>query len=196
MARSFHELPSRSQTAVFVVLGVLTAGAAWRMYVSPERAAIASRRDRLAALDSELVRARGIAARLPGARRDVHLLEVSLRETDTILPEEKDPQDVLRNLHDLASDSLLDISSFTPKPVVSRPDHREWPIEIGLEGRYHDVGRFFDRIAGMSRLISVSNIVIKAKTRPSARGTVTVTCLATIFVLQRDTTLASTGDQP
>ncbi len=103
---------------------------------------------------------------------------------------------MLRNLHDLASDSLLDISSFKPKAIVTKADYTEWPIELGLEGSYHDIGRFFDRIAAMSRLMSVSDLEIKTKTRPNARGTVAATCVATTFVFQKDTALALAGGQP
>ena len=98
-------------------------------------------------------------------------LEVSLRETTAVIPEEKDPQDVLRNLHELASESSLDIASFTPKAIVAKTQYSEWPIELGLEGSYHDLGRFFDRIASMSRLMSVSDLKIKTKTKPNGRGT-------------------------
>ena len=97
-------------------------------------------------------------------------LEVALRETTAVIPDEKDPQDVLRNLHELASESALDIASFTPKPVVAKAQYAEWPIQLGLEGTYHDLGRFFDRLATMSRLISVSDLDIKTRIEADRQG--------------------------
>ena len=131
--------------------------------------------------------------RLPQVQREVRQLEASLRETQAVIPEEKDPQDVLRNLHELASESLLDIASFKPKAIVAKPQHSEWPIEVGLEGTYHDLGRFFDRVASMSRLISVSDLKIQTKTKANGRGTVAATCVATTFVFQKDMALDAPG---
>jgi type IV pilus assembly protein PilO len=194
MAKSFHELSPRSQVVVFVVLSALTVGAAWQLLLGPERVEIASRRVQLSTLQSDVSKAQAVAVRLPAAQREVRQLEASLRATEAVIPEEKDPQDVLRNLHELASESLLDIASFKPKNVVAKAQYTEWPIELGLEGSYHDVGRFFDRIAAMARLMSVSDLQIKTKTKPNGRGTVTASCVATTFVFQRDLALA--GDQP
>jgi type IV pilus assembly protein PilO len=197
MAKSFHELSQRSQTIVFLLLCVLTVGAAWQVLLSPQQTAIAGLRDRLGTLETDLVRAQGVAARLPAAQREVKALEVSLRETEAVIPDEKDPQDVLRHLHVLASESLLDIASFRPKTVVTKSQYSEWPIELGLEGSYHDLGRFFDRIASMPRLISVSDLSIRTKTKPSGRGSVAVSCVATTFVFDKDTAVsAPAGGRP
>lgn len=118
--------------------------------------------------------------------REVQILEQALIQTTAVLPDEKDPQDVLRNLHELASESALDISSFTPKPIATKPQYSEWPIELGLEGGYHDLGRFFDRVATMSRLMSVSDLHIKTRTKTDGRATVTASCVATTFVFKKD----------
>jgi type IV pilus assembly protein PilO len=195
MAKSLHELSPRTQLIVFGLMSALALGAAWQVLLGPTQAEVASRRAKLATLDGDLARAQGVAARLPAAQREVRTLEASLRETQAVIPEEKDPQDVLRNLHEMASDSLLDIASFKPKGVVTKTQYTEWPIELGFEGSYHDLGRFFDRIAAMPRLMSVADLQIKTKTRPNSRGSVTAYCVATTFVFQKDLA-AIPGGQP
>lgn len=185
MAKSFHELTPRTQLVVFAMLSALMVGAAWQMVLGPAQANIASESARLATLEGDLTRAQGVAARLPAAQREVRTLEASLRETESVIPEEKDPQDVLRNLHEMASESLLDIASFKPKAAIAKTQYTEWPIELGMEGSYHDLGRFFDRIAAMQRLMSVSDLQIKTKTKANGRGTIAATCVATTFVFQK-----------
>ena len=187
MAKSFHEMSTRTQLIVFGLLSLLTVGAGWQVLIAPEQGELASRKARLGTLETDVVRAQGVANRLPAAQREVRALEGALRETAAVLPAEKDPQDVLRNLHEMASDSLLDIASFKPKAIVAKAQYTEWPIELGLEGSYHDLGRFFDRIATMARLMSVSDLLIKTRVKPNGRGTVTATCVATTFVFQKDT---------
>lgn len=185
MARSFNELSPRAQVLVFVLLSALAAVAVWQALLGPTDARIEARRARLTAVEADVLKAQGVAARLPAAEREVRALEAQLRETEAVLPEEKDPQDVLRNLHELASESLLDIASFKPQAAIPRAQYTEWPIELGVEGGYHDLGVFFDRIASMSRLMSVSDLQIKTRTKPNGRGTVVATCVATTFVFEK-----------
>jgi type IV pilus assembly protein PilO len=185
MAKSFNELSPRAQLIVFVLLSVLVAGAVWQAFLGPAQAQLATSQTKLANLQAEVLKAQGVAARLPAAEREVRALEAQLRETESAIPEEKDPQDVLRNLHEMASESLLDIASFKPQAAIARAQYTEWPIELGVEGSYHDLGRFFDRIAAMERLMSVSNLQIRTQTRDTGRGTVSATCVATTFVFQK-----------
>ena len=89
----------------------------------------------------------------------------------------------------------LDIASFKPKNVVTKTQYTEWPIELGLEGSYHDLGRFFDRIATMPRLMSVSDLTIKTKARPNGRGSISVSCVATTFVFEKEELMAQGGQK-
>ena len=195
MAKSFHELSQRSQMIIFGLLCVLGSAGAWQVSIGPGSAELETRRAHLAKLETEIVRVQAIADKLPQLQREVRSLEVALRETTASIPEEKDPQDVLRNLHEMASDSLLDIASFKPKAVVSKTQYTEWPIELGFEGTYHDLGRFFDRLASMPRLISVADLKISTKTKPSGRGSVMASCVATTFVFQKEAAPVATGGQ-
>ena len=186
MARSFNDLSPKSQFAVFSLLSVMLVAAASQLMIGPRRADLANREARLVLLQGEVARARATAARLPMAQKDVKALEISLLQTTAILPDEKDPQDVLRNLHELASEAALNISSFTPKTIVTKTQYSEWPIELGLEGGYHELGRFFDRVASMSRLMSVADLHIKVHAKPTQKNTITASCVATTFVFKKD----------
>ncbi len=192
MAKSFHELSQRSQMIVFGLLCVLAIAGAWQVSIGPGAAELETRRAHLAKLESEIVRVQAIADKLPQLQKEVKALQIALRETTSSIPEEKDPQDVLRNLYELASESSLDLARFEPNAIVAKAQYSEWPIKVSFEGGYHDLGRFFDRLASMSRLISVSDLNIRTKQKPTGRGTVTATALATTFVFRQEVT----GAQP
>ena len=196
MAKSFHELSPRAQMIVFVLLAALMVGGAWRVLLGPMGTDLEGRRTHLGELETQVAAAQVVAARLPVAQREVRDLEVALRETTAVIPDEKDPQDVLRHLHELASQSLLNIASFTPKPIVTKAQYSEWPIELGFEGGYHDLGVFFDRIANMSRLMSVSDLHIRTKQRASGAGSISASCVATTFVFKKDTPIEASGGRP
>ena len=186
MAKSFNDFSARTQIIIFSIICLIAVGGMWQVSLGPGSAELEERRVKLAKLESEIVRVQAIADKLPELQREVKALTVALRETTAALPEEKDPQDVLRNLHDIASESSLDIASFKPNSIVAKSQYSEWPIQLGFEGSYHDLGRFFDRLAGMQRLISVTDLNIKTKVKAESRGSVVVTCLATTFVFRQE----------
>lgn len=195
MAKSLHELSSRNQLIVFALLSVMAVAAAWQVLLGPADAEIAAAQTKLNTLQGEVRKAQLVAMRLPAVEREVRALEFSLKETEAVIPAEKDPQEVLRSLHQVASESQLDLASFSPKPIVAKAQYTEWPIQLGLEGSYHDLGHFFDRVATMSRLMSVSDLQLKTKTKSNGRGSITASFLATTFVFQQDMA-GLPGDRP
>ena len=193
MAKSFHDLSPRAQSIVFVLLSIMTVAGGWQMLLSPMTVDLAGRQTHLAKVQTDVASAQAIASRLPVAQREVRDLEVALQQTTAVIPDEEDPQDVLRHLHELASQSLLNLASWSPKPIVSKAQYSEWPIELGFEGGYHDLGVFFDRIAGMSRLMSVSDLKISVRQRLGGRGSISAACTATTFVFKKDALTAPTA---
>ena len=192
MAKSFHELSPRAQMIVFGLLCVLAIAGAWQVSIGPGSAELETRRAHLAKLEGEIIRVQAIADKLPALQREVRSLQVALRETTASIPEEKDPSEVLASLLEVASESALDLAAWKPNNIVDKAQYSEWPIHLTFEGGYHDLGRFFDRLAAMSRLISVSDLNIKTKTKPNGRGSVTATCLATTFVFRQDVAAVAT----
>ena len=60
--------------------------------------------------------------------------------------------------------------------------HAEWPIGLQVEGTYHDLGAFLDRVSKFPRIINVGNIQIASRVNRAQR-TITADCTATAFVL-------------
>lgn len=185
MALRFHQQSPHVQAGLCVAVALLASGAAWRVLLAPERAEIELRRDRLVSVQTEAARATQAAHRLPQVRREVDALEAAVLRTSAILPDEQGARDVLRGLHHLASDTNLHINSFTPKPPTEGAQFTEWPIELGLEGGFHELAVFFDRVAAESRLIAVANLHLRTNPAPAGagRGVVSATCVATTFVM-------------
>jgi type IV pilus assembly protein PilO len=183
MAISLSNLPWYGQIGAFVV--VCGAGV-WgfnNFYASEKTAEIEAQRLRVATLRADIDRGVNTARRLPEFRAQVTELERKLDDLKSVLPDQRDAQDLLRRVHTLATQSNLTIRSFIPKTSVRRALHEEWPIEMSIEGNYHDMGYFFDRIARFPRIINVGDLQIRARTAQTASATITARCTATTFVL-------------
>ena len=54
---------------------------------------------------------------------------------------------------------------------------------LRLDGTYHNLGAFFDKISKVPRIISISDLSITSKDKPLPNSTITAECTATTFVL-------------
>jgi type IV pilus assembly protein PilO len=182
MNLSLSKMPWYGQIGAFVALSLAGAGVFWNWYAQPAQASIDQRRAQLDTIRTEIQRGRATAQRLPEFRREVAQLEAQLERLRAVLPEEQDVADLLRRVQAMATQSNLTIRGFTPRAVAKKQMHMEWPIGLELEGSYHDVGDFLERISKFPRIINVGGIHMKA--RNDATGpTVTAELTATTFVL-------------
>src|ERR1700752_4048347 len=123
---------------------------------------IATREAQLATINQQIERGLNTAKRLPEFRREVEQLEAQLVRLRAVLPEEQDVADLLRRVQAMATQSRLTIRGFTPRAVPRRQMHVEWPIGLQLEGTYHDLGSFLERVSKFPRIINVGTIKIRA----------------------------------
>ena len=193
MDLSLNKLPWYGQVALFVVLGLALIGGFWWFYVQQKEAEMATREQKLAALRVDIAKGSTTANQLNQFRQQVAELEGRLESLKAVLPEQKDVADLLRRIQTLATQSNLAIRGFKPSPSVTKQLHAEWPIALQLDGTYHNLAMFFDRVSKFSRIINVSNITIRAKEKPEPNSTISVDCTATTFVLLETAKPAAPG---
>jgi type IV pilus assembly protein PilO len=184
MELSLNKLPWWGQIGAFVVVCAGAVYGFWHFYVAEMSADVKIRQTRLTALRGDIARGVATARRLPEFETQVAQLEQRLENLSQVLPEEKDVADILRRIQGLATQSNLSIQRFTPTAVVQQALYAEIPYRLQAEGTYHNLGLFFDRISKFPRIISVSEIWIRAKNPVEANATILAECVATTFVLQ------------
>jgi len=183
MDLSLNKLPWYGQVGLFVALALGGVGVFYYFYVMPLNVDMEGRRQTLAGLRANIAKGSATANQLNQFKGQVAELESRLESLRAVLPEQKDVGDLLRRIQTLATQSSLSVRGFKPSPSVTKQLHAEWPIALKLEGTYHNLGIFFDRVSKFSRIINISNLDIKAKDRPEPNSTVTADCVATTFVL-------------
>ena len=104
-----------------------------------------------------------------GVQREVGALESRLADLRAVLPEEKDAADLLRRMQTVAVQSNLTIKSFKPAPVVTKQLHAEWPINLELDGTYHNLALFFDRVGKFTRIVNISGLGVRGHEKPGSR---------------------------
>jgi type IV pilus assembly protein PilO len=184
MKLSLSRLPWYAQLGAFVVLAAAGVGAFWYGYAGPAEESLAERRTQLETLKGEIDRGLAAARQLPEFRRQLASEQAQLDRLRVVLPEERDVAELLRRVQAMATESNLTILGFTPQAITTRETHAEWPIGLQLEGTYHNLGAFFERISRFPRIINVTAIAIRARdSNTASAATITADCTATTFVL-------------
>jgi type IV pilus assembly protein PilO len=183
MELSLTKLPWYGQVGAFLALSLAGAGAFVYYYEMPQRVEMESRRQQLEGLKRDITMGMNTARKLPEFRAQVGELEARLNNLKAVLPEEKDAADLLRRMQTVATQSNLTIKSFKPAPTVTKQLHAEWPINLELDGNFHNLAMFFDRVSKFTRIVNISALEVKGKDKADPNSTITASCVATTFVL-------------
>jgi type IV pilus assembly protein PilO len=177
------KLPWRTQLIVFIAMALAGAGAYYYFFEMDIQARLKLAETELGLVHARIDKGLATARQLPEFRREVAELQARLDGLRPILPEEKDAADLLRRVNTLAVQSNLTIRGFRPQATSTKAMHAEWPISLELEGTYHNLGVFLDRVSKFPRIINVSAIALSSKTQAQPNATIEITCTATTFVL-------------
>jgi type IV pilus assembly protein PilO len=183
MNLSLNKMPWYAQVGVFVVLSLAGAFVFWNFYAKGAQESINQRKAQLATVRADIEKGLATARRLPEFRQQVSDLEAQLDRLRPVLPDEKDVADLLRRIQGMATQSNLAIRGFAPQAVATKEMYAEWPIGLQLDGTYHNLGSFLERISKFPRIINVTAIHIKTREPATGSYTVTAECTATTFVL-------------
>jgi Tfp pilus assembly protein PilO len=143
-------------------------------------------------LQGEIARAEAAQARLPQFRREVALLEVELQKLLVILPPRRDVPTLLRRFRTLAEQGDFALNTFAPSSEVEKDFYNEWPISVELQGTYHNLAEFFDRVSRFSRIFNVDSLRIRQ--RPQAQHSITANFVAKTFVYKELVEAEAEGD--
>jgi type IV pilus assembly protein PilO len=184
MQLSLAKIPWYAQVGAFVVVAILAYGGFYYWYEQPVQAEFAVRQAQLDGLRADIKKGNETAKQLPAFEAEVNDLETRLDNLKAVLPEEKDAADLLRRMQTVAAQSSLVIKSFKPSPVVTKTLHAEWPIQLELEGSYHNLATFFDRVGKFTRIVNITGVDVKGQNRVGDTSvTISASCVATTFVM-------------
>jgi len=180
---SLAKLPWYAQIGAFVVIALAGAGAFYYLYETPQRIEIDAKTKELSEIRGRISKGQAMARQLPEFRKEIGTLEARLDALKPILPDERDVGDLLRRVQTLATQSNLQVRGFKPQAITTKEMHAEWPIALQLEGNYHNLGLFLDRVSKFPRIINIGNMSLTAKNGPTPGQSMMINATATTFVL-------------
>ncbi len=99
-------------------------------------------------------------------------LQLKLNDAKKALPAGKEIPALIANISERGRKVGLEISKFNPMPENYDSGNEfvaEVPISLAVEGSFHDVAIFFDKLSDMDRIVHVKNIDMSISNEESGR---------------------------
>ena len=170
---------------IFVGTIVLLAGAfTWFVYLDKTEK-IKKVETQNQTLSKKLADVKKKASDLPKFEENYETAKAQLTEALKILPDSKEIPSLLTNITKLGEDSGLQFLIFNPQDDRGKGFYIEIPVSIRIEGAYHDVVGFFDKVGHMDRIVNILNVSMKPKEALSTQ--LITSCEAVTFQFKPET---------
>lgn len=183
MALTIDDKPWWVGALVGIVLGVGVVWATEQFLVKDIKADIATADAKIAELDEKIQQGRAAERKLPQFRAEVARLELELEKLRRILPSTRNTEEIIKKIKALVDQGEFTLRRLAFPPLTPNADdpYAEWPISVGVDGRYHDLAILFNRLGNFSRIMNVEQIRINALPSQETR-TITADFVAKTFV--------------
>lgn len=138
-------------------------------------------------LEKKLIIAKKNARDLKKYQNKIKVAESKFKEVMMSLPEKEEIPSLISSISASGLDSGLEFLLFQPKGERRKEFYAEIPVAIHVTGNFHNIVRFFEKVARLSRIVNIQNIKIsgeqgKAKTSDSSKLSTTCTAVTYKFV--------------
>jgi len=170
--------------------------------VAQERSAYDEAVQQRTKLNQEVTQLQVYKQRYGELKQQMDALGKQLDTLKTIVPEEKDVDEFIRQVQGAASASNVQLRRLTSGKIVPKDFHYEMPFEAQADGAYFNVLDFFSRLSRLSRIINVGDLQFDDPAGTTRRSqypirpgeTVTgVFTITTFFTKPADTAPAGAG---
>jgi len=155
--------PIAGRAAVWVLLAIVILGLSYWFVVSPKL-------DELARLEAEEEQKRfrfeslaRQAASIDVYRAQLIEIEESFSVLLSQLPTDTEVPGLLDDINDTGISSGLSFEEINLRPETTKEYYIELPININVNGGFHDMGTFVSGVAGLSRIVTLHDFVIQGE---------------------------------
>lgn len=187
MAIDLNEKPWYVALIVGLVLGVALFVVMQMYFFKDIQTTITRLEEKIDDLEREIEKGRAAKADLPRLEEDIRNYELELDRLKKILPTRRETDSLLKRLKQLNERGRFQLTRFTPGEFEDRDFYLEWPIRVQLEGTYHELGLFFDRLSRFSRIINVDDLVVTPNKKRGEGFTISAGFTQRTFIYKEET---------
>ena len=132
-------------------------------------------------VEDELQEKQEIASNLSKFKKKVEFLQQKLEEKKKNLPDDANIDQLLKTLNELSEKSDIRILNFVPMAETMQNFYAEIPVNLQIEGNYHEISTFLDKVSKEDRIINLSDISLATPTVRSGKIILQAKCQAKTF---------------
>jgi type IV pilus assembly protein PilO len=102
-------------------------------------------------------------------------------ELKVLLPEQREITNVLQGLQDTARDSKMVVMRFSPRDDTNQDSMTAKPVEIEVDSNFTNLRSFFESMAKLPRIVSVSDFKLNQLDKQTAQKTLHAQFLLTAY---------------
>lgn len=102
-------------------------------------------------------------------------------ELKVLLPEQREITNVLQGLQDTARDSRLTVMRFSPRDDLKQDTLTAKPVEIEVDSNFNNLRAFFDSMAKLPRIVSVTDFKLNQLPKQTDAKTIHAQFLLTAY---------------
>ncbi len=187
MLEKIKNLQWHYQLVLLVGIASLLYFSVWYFVTSVTREEVRVKNEEVAALQAKNEAARVATQRINEFRALYASKAVEYEELKVLLPEQREITNVLQGLQDNARDSRMIVMRFSPRDDTQQDVIMAKPVEIEVDSNFNNLRAFFDKMAKLPRIVSVSDFKINQLEKQTAEKTLHAQFLLTAYYADPET---------
>lgn len=181
MLEKIKNLQWHFQLLLLVGIATLLYLTVWYFVTSVTREEVRVKNEEIAVLQAKNEAARVATQRINEFRALYASKSVEYEELKVLLPEQREITNVLQGLQDNARDSRLIVMRFSPRDDTQQDVIMAKPVEIEVDSNFNNLRAFFDKMAKLPRIVSISDFKINQLDKQTAEKTLHAQFLLTAY---------------
>ncbi len=165
--QDIQDLPFYKKFLILIVILAILFGLFYYFIYMPKLDEIASLRSQLRRLDQQVIQKRKLVKNITQFRKEFALLKKKFDESLRQLPNREMIDRILMDIAKFERKENLESILFKPKNEIKKGFYAVVPVQIQIRGTYHQIGKFFDDIANLPRIVNVKGYKF---TKPKDEG--------------------------
>ena len=181
MLEKIKNLQWHFQLLLLVGIATLIYLSVWYFVTSVTREEVRVKNEEVAVLQAKNEAARVATQRINEFRALYASKAVEYEELKVLLPEQREITNVLQGLQDNARDSRMIVMRFSPRDDTQQDVIMAKPVEIEVDSNFNNLRAFFDKMAKLPRIVSISDFKLNQLEKQTAEKTLHAQFLLTAY---------------
>src|SRR4051812_46149639 len=196
MSLNLSRFPNLTKYVAGFFLVVLVGFAYYVLFYGDIADAIAKEKKQEQTLETDLAKVKQAQFEYQRDLAELAQRQQRQRELNTVLPESTQYPAFLSSIQGVANVAGVTLQGWTPQDEIVQKFFAKVPMRLNLEGKYHQVAKFFYGVGQLDRIINIENISL---TQPKMAGgdvELKIECLATAFHTLPNKAASASAEKP